>query len=83
MKRSTLHFAIDVVTFLVMLAMIATGLLVRFVLSPGSGQRRALWKYARHNWGAVHFWLAVALGSGAAFGAVLLTRRPRGQSRGE
>ncbi len=63
MKRGTLNFAIDATTFLVMLAMIATGLLVRFVLPPGSGERRTLWEYGRHDWGDVHFLLAVTLGS--------------------
>lgn len=62
MARSTLNFVIDVVTFIVMLTMIATGLLIRFVLPPGSGERRTLWDYTRHGWGDVHFWLAVALG---------------------
>lgn len=62
MKRSSLNFAVDAVTFLVMLGMIATGLLIRFVLPPGSGERRLLWDYSRHDWGDVHFWLAVALG---------------------
>lgn len=62
MARSTLNFVVDAVTFIVMLAMIATGLLIRFVLPPGSGERRSLWDYTRHDWGDVHFWLAVALG---------------------
>lgn len=62
MARGTLNFIIDAVTFMVMLTMIATGLLVRFVLPPGSGERRSLWDYTRHDWGDVHFWLAVALG---------------------
>jgi hypothetical protein len=63
MKRGTLNFAIDTLTFLIMLAMVATGLLVRFVLPPGSGERRSLWEYTRHDWGDVHFWLAVTLGA--------------------
>lgn len=63
MKRGTLNFAIDTLTFLVMLAMVTTGLLVRLVLPPGSGERRSLWTYTRHDWGDVHFWLAVALGA--------------------
>lgn len=62
MARSTLNFVIDLVTFFVMLGMIATGLLIRFVLPPGSGERRSLWDYTRHDWGDVHFWLAVTLG---------------------
>lgn len=63
MKRVTLNFAIDTLTFLVMLAMVATGLLIRFVLPPGSGERRSLWAGTRHEWGDVHFWLAVTLGA--------------------
>ncbi len=62
MARSTLNFVVDLVTFIVMLAMTATGLLIRFVLPPGSGERHSLWDYTRHDWGDVHFWLAVALG---------------------
>jgi hypothetical protein len=61
MKRGTLNFIVDTLTFLVMLAMIASGLLIRFVLPPGSGERRSLWEYTRHDWGDVHFWLAVSL----------------------
>lgn len=62
MARSTLNFAVDAVTFIVMLTMIATGLLIRFVLPPGSGGRYSLWGSTRHDWGDVHFWLAVAAG---------------------
>ncbi len=61
MARSTLNFIIDVVAFLIMLAMVATGLLMRFVLPPGSGGRLSLWLGTRHDWGEVHFWLAVGL----------------------
>ncbi|MGE0481714.1 MAG: nitrophenyl compound nitroreductase subunit ArsF family protein [Phycisphaerae bacterium] len=63
MKRSTLNFVIDAMTLLVMLAMVGTGLLIRFVLPPGSGERRSLWEYTRHDWGDVHFWLALTLGA--------------------
>ena len=63
MARVTLNFLIDLATFLVMLAMISTGLLVRFVLPPGSGERMSVWNNTRHEWGDVHFWLAVTLGA--------------------
>ena len=46
-----------------MLVMIATGLLVWFIQPPRSGERRTLLKYSRHDWGDVHFWLAVTLGA--------------------
>jgi hypothetical protein len=62
MKRNTLNFIVVVVTALVMFGMVATGLVVRFVLPPGSGSRRALWGLGRHDWGDLHFWLAVGIG---------------------
>jgi hypothetical protein len=62
MARATLNFLIEVATFIVMSAMIATGVLLRFVLPPGSGERRSAWDLTRHEWGDVHFWLAIVLG---------------------
>jgi len=68
MRRSVLNFVLDGVSFLVMLAMIGTGLVMRFVLPPGTGGRgrgeeptKLLWGLGRHDWGDVHFWLAVVL----------------------
>ncbi|HEX2970757.1 MAG TPA: DUF4405 domain-containing protein [Tepidisphaeraceae bacterium] len=66
MKRNTLNFLVDLVSGLVLLGIITTGLILRFVLPPGSGRGRVLWIGNRHEWGDVHFWLA------AAAGAVLL-----------
>ncbi|MCY2953523.1 MAG: DUF4405 domain-containing protein [Planctomycetota bacterium] len=63
MKRNTLNFLIDLVSGLVLLGMIVTGLVMRFVLPPGSGRARALWTWGRHDWGDVHFWLAVGAGA--------------------
>jgi hypothetical protein len=68
MRRSTLNFVIDAASLLVMVGMVATGLVVRFVLPLGTGGRhsrgpgKALWGMGRHDWGDVHFWLAVATG---------------------
>ncbi len=56
----------DAVTFLVALAMAATGLLLKFVLPPGSGQGgrgMQLWGFSRHEWGDVHLRLAVIMGA--------------------
>ena len=39
----------------------ATGVLVRYVLPPGSGRFSTLWGMDRHDWGRVHFWIAVVL----------------------
>ncbi len=67
MRRSTLNFVVDLATLLVMFGMIGTGLLIRFVLPPGTGGRHGgeasvLWSRTRHDWGDLHFWLASALG---------------------
>jgi len=66
MKRNTLNFVIDLVSFAVMLGLILTGIVMKFVLPPGTGgryggARSELWGMGRHDWGAVHFWLAVGV----------------------
>jgi hypothetical protein len=67
MRRNTLNFLVDVVTLLAIFVMIATGLVIRFVLPPGTGGRHgghglALWGMGRHDWGDIHFWASVVLG---------------------
>jgi hypothetical protein len=65
MPRSTLNYVVDAATLLVLLCMVATGLILEFVLPPGSGGVRhapdTLWTLARHDWGQVHFYAAVAM----------------------
>lgn len=66
MKRSTLNYVIDFATFMLLLAMVCTGLILAFVLPPGSGGRgggsaSVLWSWMRHDWGDLHFWIAVGL----------------------
>jgi hypothetical protein len=60
MKRTLLNLFVDGATALVVFGLIATGLVIRFALPPGSGSVRALWGLGRHDWGDVHFWMAVA-----------------------
>ena len=65
MKRKNLNFAIDAVSLLVMLAMVVTGIVIHYLLPAGSGGRGGtgkltLWGAGRHEWGEVHFWLAIA-----------------------
>jgi hypothetical protein len=61
MNRTALNFVVDALTSLVMLAILATGLIIRFVLPPGSGSWHVVWGYNRHEWGDLHFWLALAM----------------------
>ena len=34
---------------------------MRYVLPPGSGHFGQLWRMDRHQWGQIHFWIAVVL----------------------
>lgn len=61
MQRPSVNYLIDLLTLLVMLAIACTGLIMRFVLPPGSGGKGLLlWGLGRHDWGSVHFWTTVA-----------------------
>lgn len=67
MRRNTLNFLVDALTLLAIFVMIATGLVIRFVLPPGTGGRHGghglvLWGMGRHDWGGVHFWASIVLG---------------------
>ena len=61
MKRANLNFLVDAVALIAFVLLAATGVLVRYVLPPGSGHFSALWGMDRHQWGQVHFWIAVVL----------------------
>jgi hypothetical protein len=56
-KRSTINFIIDAVGFVGFVFLTTTGVLVRYVLPPGSGRRAVLWGMNRHEWGDLHFWI--------------------------
>ncbi|MGB0715312.1 MAG: DUF4405 domain-containing protein, partial [Phycisphaerae bacterium] len=49
------------------LAMVATGVILRDLLPPGSGGRNGcpprltLWGFGRHEWSETHFWLSLSL----------------------
>jgi hypothetical protein len=74
-KHTHLNFAIDAFAFAAFLALLSTGLLLSYVLPPGSGslegfgqghgvERRPInlvWSLTRHEWGSIHFWIAVGL----------------------
>jgi Domain of unknown function (DUF4405) len=75
MTRTKLNFVVDAVAFGAFLFLASTGVLLRYQLPPGSGglsgrgtgrgeaQQTALtlWSWTRHDWGAIHFWIACAL----------------------
>jgi len=72
MKRTTLNFIIDLVSFINLLALAFTGLIMKYILPPGTGGRgrqlhggagrepiKDLWSMTRHEWGDIHFYLAL------------------------
>ena len=61
MRKSNVNFFVDAVAFAAFVFLTATGVLVRYVLPPGSGHFSKLWGMDRHAWGQIHFWIAVAL----------------------
>lgn len=59
MKRTNLNFTIDVLTFIGFIFLTTTGILMYYVLPAGSGHYVTIWGLDRHQWGAIHFWIAV------------------------
>lgn len=78
MSRSTVNFILDLVAFVNLLCLVCTGLILKYVLPPGSAgghgrgfrggrgggavsaeQVREFLSLGRHEWGAVHFYLAL------------------------
>ena len=49
----------DVLAFIGFVLLTATGVLMRYSLPPGSGKSRTIWGLDRHDWGGIHFWIAV------------------------
>lgn len=59
MKKAQLLFVTDAVAFACFIFLISSGLIIRYLLPPGSGRWASLWSMNRHQWGDVHFWLAM------------------------
>jgi hypothetical protein len=60
MRRTRLNFLIDFIGFVGFVFLTTTGVLMRYVLPPGSGHHSKIWGLDRHDWGAIHFWIAAA-----------------------
>jgi hypothetical protein len=71
MSKSMVNFLVDSVMFVAIILLSATGALMRYVLPPGSGHFSQLWKMDRHQWGQIHFWIAVVLMSTVALHLLL------------
>jgi len=61
MRKPSLKFLIDGIAFAAFVLLAGTGVLMRYVLPPGSGHFLTLWGLDRHEWGRIHFWIAAAM----------------------
>ena len=72
MKRNALNFIVDLISFVNLLGLAFTGLIMKYVLPPGTSglgrelgggrgreEIKYLWSMTRHEWGYIHFYLAV------------------------
>lgn len=75
MNRIRLNFLVDVTAFVLAILLASTGFVLKFMLPAGSGRLIGevvgrhtgnrpvafLWGMTRHDWGEVHFCIAIAL----------------------
>ncbi len=59
MKHLKANAAVDAIAFAGLVCLTATGVLMRYVLPPGSGWHTTVWGLSRHAWGEIHYWIAV------------------------
>ena len=59
--RTSVNFWLDLATLLVMIGLAATGGIIHFVLPAGTGRSLSLFGLDRHEYGDVHFYLAVTV----------------------
>jgi membrane protease YdiL (CAAX protease family) len=61
MKKSNLIAVIDLVAFVAFLFLTTTGVLLRYLLPERSGHWKTILGLNKHEWGTLHFWIAVVL----------------------
>jgi len=72
MKRATVNFIVDLVSLVDLLGMACTGFIMKYILPPGTGglgrlqhegpgreHIKELWSMSRHEWGRIHYCLAL------------------------
>lgn len=61
MKPILRNFVVDAVVFTLFVCLTTTGILMRYTLAPGAGRRVTVLGLDRHDWGTLHYYLALAL----------------------
>ncbi|RIL01677.1 MAG: hypothetical protein DCC71_17320 [Proteobacteria bacterium] len=60
-SRASWNALVDGISFAAFVLLTSTGVLLRWTLPPGSGRRTTVFGLDRHEWGTLHFWMAIAL----------------------
>ncbi|MGD9000770.1 MAG: DUF4405 domain-containing protein [Granulosicoccaceae bacterium] len=71
MKRSTVILLVDGIAFVGFLFLTSTGILLHFLLPPGSGRWSDIWGLNRHDWGDIHFTISMIFFSVLALHLIL------------
>jgi hypothetical protein len=58
MNKGRLITLIDALAFTGLTLLVSTGVLLEYLLPPGSGRWVTIWSMDRHAWGDIHFWMA-------------------------
>ncbi len=58
-RRSDLNKLVDALAFASFVSLTTTGIILKYILVPGSGHRYTIWQLDRHQWGDLHFWISV------------------------
>jgi hypothetical protein len=67
MKKAQVNFIVDSVAFIGFIFLAASGIIMYYLLPPGTGHSASIWGMSRHDWGAVHFWISVGFLAAMAF----------------
>ena len=57
MRKSNLITLVDIAAFISFIFVVSTGVLMRYVLPPRSGQSVEIFGMSRHEWGDIHFYI--------------------------
>jgi hypothetical protein len=60
MSRGNLIKLVDILAFVLFVLLTSTGILLHYAIPPRSGRWTTIWSMTRHEWGEIHFWIAVA-----------------------
>lgn len=71
MKKVKINFITDIIAFACFVFLLSTGVMMKYQLPPRTGGWLNIWGLNRHDWGDIHFWLALVFLSVIAFHVVL------------